>query len=60
MDFRLDQSTLMSVIVFNNCLSLKMFRAELFSPDTSYVASIGSNTSMAHIKFRGAFSFNHY
>lgn len=60
MDFRLDQSTLVSVIVFNNCLSLKMFSAELLSPDTSYVASIGSDTYMVHIKLRGAFSFNHY
>lgn len=37
-----------------------MFSAELLSPDTSYVISVGYDTYMVHIKFRGAFSFNHY
>lgn len=46
MDFRLDQSTLMSLCNLRKCLSLKMFsgRAELPSPNTSYVISIGYDT----------------
>lgn len=46
MDFRLDQSALMSVYNLHNCHSLKMFsgRTELLSPNASYVISVGYDT----------------
>lgn len=46
MDFRLDQSTLMSTYNLHKCLSLKMSsgRAEFLSPIASHVFSVGYDT----------------